>query len=251
MYKPVYKTGKKGVPILSKKEMDESAENFIWDFHPEAMKTPMQIDIDSFAQNYRGLKQDFQYLSHNGVYLGMTVFNDTDKVVIFDPNTLRAEYISAEARTIIIDNNLLEENQEHRYRYTMGHECGHDIYHTQYFGYNPDQISFLEEKENEPMIKCRVVNLNGVKKPVVWDEKNTMEWQANYMASSLLMPKSMVIKAVNDDNDTFYNMRHFFNVPKAELTVIMVSRLFNVSEEAARYRLQGLGLIGKENQLSI
>lgn len=250
MYKPVYKICKNGVPYLTKKEMDEIAENFIWDFCPEAMRTPMQIDIDSFAQNYLGMKQDFQYLSHNGVYLGMTVFNDTNKVIIFNPETWEADYISAEARTIIIDNNLLEENQEHRYRYTMGHECGHDIYHTQYFGYSPDQISFFEERE--PMIKCRIVNLNGNKKPEVWDDKSTMEWQANYMASALLMPKSMVIKVVKEENELLKSLKYrWFDMSNDELTIIRISRLFNVSEEAARYRLHGLGLIGKENQLSI
>ena len=250
MYKPEYKIGKNGVPYLTKKEMDEIAEGFICDFCPEAMRTPMQIDIDSFAQNYLGLKQDFQYLSHNGVYLGMTVFNDTDKVVIFNPDKWKADYISAEARTIIIDNNLLEENQEHRYRFTMGHECGHDIYHTQYFGYAPDQMSLLEDRE--PMIKCRIVNTNSNKKPAVWDDKSTMEWQANYFASALLMPKPMVIKVIEDDDKNFKNVVfRGFDISNYDIKVILISRKFNVSEEAARYRLQGLGLIGNSNQLKI
>ena len=249
MYKPEYKIGKNGVPYLTKKEMDEIAEGFICDFCPEAMSTPMQIDIDSFAQNYLGLKQDFQYLSHNGVYLGMTVFNDTDKVVIFNPETWEADYISVEARTIIIDNNLLEENQEHRYRYTMGHECGHDIYHTQYFGYAPDQMSFLEERE--PMIRCRIVNTNGNKKPAVWDDKSTMEWQANYMSSALLMPKSMVNKIVKEEDMLRNKVFRSLNLSSDELTIIRISRTFNVSEEAARYRLQGLGLIENNSQFSI
>ena len=47
---------------------------------PEALKSPQEIDIDLLAQDYLGMDQDFQYLSHCGVYLGMTVFNDTDKV---------------------------------------------------------------------------------------------------------------------------------------------------------------------------
>lgn len=250
MYKPVYRTGRNGVPFLSKIDIDLIAENFIWDFCPEAMKTPMQIDIDSFAENYLGLKQDFQYLSHNGVYLGMTVFNDTDRVVIFNPEKVEADYISAQARTIIIDNNLLEENQEHRYRFTMGHECGHDIYHTQYFGYAPGQMSLLEDRE--PMIRCRVVNTNADKKPAVWDDKNTMEWQANYFASAILMPKSMVVKFIKDEDEKFKNLIfRSLSISNDEIKVILTSRKFNVSEEAARYRLQGLDLLGKGNQLAI
>lgn len=72
-------------------------------------------------------------VKRNGVYLGMTVFNDTNKVPIYDPATNRAEYISAKARTVIIDNRLLDENQRHRFRFTLGHEGGHDIFHSGYF----------------------------------------------------------------------------------------------------------------------
>lgn len=248
MYRPVYRTGRNGVPVLSKKEIDEIAENYIRDFCPEAMITPMRIDVDAFAQNYLGMKQDFQYLSHNGIYLGMTVFNDTDKVIIYNPETNTAEYISEEARTMIIDNNLLEDNQEHRYRFTVPHECAHDVFHTQYFGCPPDLIAVLTERE--PIIKCRLANINGNKKPVrLWNENDTMEWQANYFASALLMPKSMVVKAVRDDDDFLKSLKHrCFDMSNDNLKILLINRMFNVSEEAARYRLQGLGLIGEDKQ---
>ena len=64
------------------------------------------MDIEGFIEFYLGMTPDYQYLSHNGVYLGMTVFNDTNKVPVYDPATNRAEYISAKARTVIIDNRL-------------------------------------------------------------------------------------------------------------------------------------------------
>ena len=109
-----------GAPVLSRKEIDIIGENLVSDFNPDVMHTPQEIDIDLFVQDYLGADQDFQYLSHCGVYLGMTVFNDTDKVPVYDPIQNRAEYISARANTIIIDRTLLEENQEHRYRYPIG-----------------------------------------------------------------------------------------------------------------------------------
>lgn len=118
-----------GAPVLSRKEIDIIGENLVSDFNPDAMQTPQEIDIDLFVQDYLGADQDFQYLSHCGVYLGMTVFNDTDKVPVYDPIQNRAEYISARANTIIIDRTLLEENQEHRYRFTMGHEASHVFLH--------------------------------------------------------------------------------------------------------------------------
>ena len=83
MYRPVITRKKSGAPILSRKEIDVIGENLVGDFMPDALERPQEIDIDSFAQNYLGMDQDFQYLSHCGVYLGMTVFNDTDKVPVY------------------------------------------------------------------------------------------------------------------------------------------------------------------------
>ena len=78
MYRPEIKRKRSGAPVLSRKEIDVIGQNIVGDFMPEALKSPQEIDIDLLAQDYLGMDQDFQYLSHCGVYLGMTVFNDTD-----------------------------------------------------------------------------------------------------------------------------------------------------------------------------
>lgn len=64
----------------------------------------------------------------------MTVFNDTDRVPVYDPRQECAE----KAHTVIIDRTLLEGNQEHRYRFTMGHEVSYEFLHKEYFTYDPD-----------------------------------------------------------------------------------------------------------------
>lgn len=110
------------------------------------------------------------------MYLGMTVFNDTNKVPIYDPATNRAEYISAKARTVIIDNRLLDENQRHRFRFTLGHEGGHDIFHSGYFSYNPDQTSLFDEEFVAPMIQCRVDSgMTDSADTRKWDDHDWME----------------------------------------------------------------------------
>lgn len=146
MYTPSLRVKNNGVPILSKAEIDAIGERFVQDFQPEVLTNLSPVDIEGFIEFYLGMTPDYQYLSHNGVYLGMTVFNDTNKVPVFDPATNRAEYISAKARTVIIDNRLLDESQRHRYRFTLGHEGGHDIFHSGYFSYNPDQVSIFDDE---------------------------------------------------------------------------------------------------------
>jgi Zn-dependent peptidase ImmA (M78 family) len=141
MFDPSYYISKSGVPILNKDYIDYIAERFLEDFCSEALRKPQAIDIDSFAMNYLKLKQDFQYLSHCGLYLGMMVFNDTKKVAVYNPDKNRAEYIEAREGTFIIDNSLLEKNQECRYRFTVGHEASHWIFHRLFFQRNTNLIS--------------------------------------------------------------------------------------------------------------
>lgn len=177
-----------GVPILSKAEIDAIGERFVQDFQPEVLTNPSPVDIEGFIEFYLGMTPDYQYLSHNGVYLGMTVFNDTNKVPVFDPTTNRAEYISAKARTVIIDNRLLDENQRHRFRFTLGHEGGHDIFHSGYFSYNPDQTSLFDEEFVAPMIQCRVDSgMTDRADTRKWDDHDWMEWQANHLSAAVLI----------------------------------------------------------------
>ena len=235
-----------GVPVLSRKQIDDLGERLVYDFCPDAMVNPQPLDVDLFAQDYLGMEQDYQYLSHCGVYLGMTVFNDTNKVVVFNPDKNEAEYISVKAGTIIIDNTLLESNQEHRYRFTMGHEAaGHGVLHGPYFSYDRNQLSLFDSSE-VAMIQCRTDSSKvGQKDRKFWDDHDWMEWQANAMSSAFLMPKAMVHKVAEETRKKVSG-----NNPGL-LSYFMadaVSETFNVSHEAALYRLKSLGLVGADVQ---
>jgi len=231
MYRPQIIRKKSGVPVLSRKEIDIIGEHLVMDFNPSALITPQEIDIDLLAQDYLGMEQDFQYLSHCGVYLGMTVFNDTDKVPIYDPTLDRADYITAKAHTVIIDNTLLAENQQHRYRFTMGHEVGHDFLHTEYFAYDPNQLTLFGKYFDIPLIQCRVdtKKLNITQKKS-WTDRDWMEWQANAISSAILMPRSAVLNSVD-------------KIKSPYIKISEVSDVFNVSFEAAIYRLKELGVV--------
>ena len=234
-YTPTLKVKSNGVPILSKIEIDTIGENFVRDFQPDALDNPSPIDIDSFVELYLEMIPDYQYLSHNGIYLGMTVFNDTNSVPVYDPSTNQAEYISAKARTVIIDNRLLAENQRHRYRFTLGHEAGHDILHSAFFTSDHDTLAFYDLP---PMIQCRVdAGKASNKNPTLWNDRDRMEWQANRLSSAILMPRCAVLKIASK----------FKGDPKSLSGAIKlihrISETFDVSTEAALYRLKSLGVI--------
>lgn len=228
--------------MVSKQELDIIGERFIADFQPSVLEKPEPVNIDAFVELYLGMTPDYQFLSHNGIYLGMTVFNDTNKVVVFDPATQRAEYISAKARTMIIDNRLLEDNQQHRYRFTVGHEAGHDILHSGFFSYNPNQMSLFEDYS--PMIQCRIDSTNNEKKSTRdWDDRDWMEWQANTLSSAILMPHS----AVSLIADKYKAKKDLKNPLTRCLLVAQISNVFNVSVTAATIRLKDLGYIDQKD----
>lgn len=238
MYKPEYRSKSNKLPVLSKQEIDDIGERFVAEFCPQALTSPCAIDIDMFAQEYLGLNQDFQYLSNNGIYLGMMVFDDTDRVVIYNPAENVADYVSAAARTIIIDNGLLDKNQEHRYRFTMGHEASHDILHSAYFNYayNPNQMTLFGAMPVAPTVQCRIDSGKLPTKDKKGTDSDWMEFQANRLSSAILMPTSavrMVAVAEKPHRAAF----------QAAKCVLEVSKIFNVSLQAAEIRLRELNTL--------
>ena len=241
MYFPTFRKKKNGVPVLSKGDIEVIAHNFVRDFQPEALTVPQELKMEEFIECYLGMTPDYQYLSHNGVSLGMTVFNDTDCVPVFCPETNRAEYIHADARTVIIDRRLIEDpKQEHRYRFTLGHEGGHDIFHTAFFAYDPNQTCMFTDA-HPPMIQCRIdAGKSSKTDPRYWTDAERMEWQSNYFSSAFMMPSDTVkiVHARNAAKDPVYQNFQ---------TITDMATTFNVSPEAALYRLRELKLIPKND----
>lgn len=249
MFRPEITRKKSGAPVLSRKEIDSIGENLVSEFSPEVLTNPQEVDIDLFAQDYLGMEQDFQYLSHCGVYLGMTVFNDTDKVPIYDPVQNRADYVSAKAHTVIIDNMLLQDNQEHRYRFTMGHEASHEFLHKEYFAYDKNQLTlfdFMKDNQEPVMIQCRVdTKKMDTSYSKNWGDREWMEWQANALSSAILMPKTAVMLVVREVRKCAIQRGLMYYAIADE-----VSTVFNVSFEAATYRLKQLGVIPQNERFS-
>lgn len=235
MYTPQFTTGKNHVPILSKDAINDIGERVAEDFCPNALETPTEIDVDRFLTQYLGLTQDFQYLSHCGIYLGMTVFNDTDRVPVFNYERWEAEFISAKAGRVIIDNMLLEDNQEHRYRFTCLHEGAHKLLHTEYF---TTQAERLHSTDAAQMVQCRRSTAQCGKSCYAKTDADWLEWQANQLASAILMPKRMVIAVARDAKRC---CRNNVNAPLSA-----VARVFNVSNDAAYYRMVDLGLLPRK-----
>ena len=219
---------KSGVPILNRFKIEAIAEEMLGKFDPDVFTDPHEIDIDAFAQNFLGAHQSYEYLSNCGLYLGMTVFNDTDRVVIYDSERKCADYISVKANTIIIDRSLLEDGQKGRYRFTMGHECGHlALGHAVYF---------CNAGIGGPAVRCR--DGYGTRSGDFrgWSDEDWMEWQADNFASCILIPaRSVETLAGQIEEGEYPWLTGFDGLMEA------VMDIFGVSGEAAGIRLRQLG----------
>ena len=119
----------------------------------------------------------------------------------------------------------------------MGHETGHSIFHSAYYAYDPNQLSMFDAPA-APMVQCRVDGTHNLrqKAPKLWTPMERMEWQANRMASALLMPRSAVYKVA-------HSLPREKGIDHDIAAILAVSDTFNVSNEAAQYRLLDFGLI--------
>ena len=238
MYLPQFRKKNNNIPILSKVEIDTIAEGFVHNFCPEALHTPQPLNVDLFIEEYLGLTLDYQYLSNDARFLGMTVFNDTPRVVVFLPEENCAEYLFASAGTVIIDNTLTEKRQVNRYRYTCGHEAGHWIFHRDYYNYNPNQMTLFGS--DNPFVQCREITINDYSRDTrTWDDDKWMEWHADKFSSCFLMPRIAVHNLVGNTKITDDNR---FEI------IMSTSNTFQVSFEAATYRLMDLGIIKSKTE---
>lgn len=231
---PEYKKKKNGIPIISKDEMDRLGEALVADFCPEALEQPMRLDIDRFIRDYLGMSMDYKHLSNNGVYLGMTVFCDSDMVPVYDAVKKEADFISVEAGTVLIEKSLTSKLDLPRYRYTAAHEAGHGFLHSVYFTQNAGSAA-ARAQNGEAVIRCRIESLN-LPRQKEWTDNDWMEWQADRFASALLMPRHAVLDLLAKDKterDEFW----------AAKSILSVAQTFAVSKQAAEIRLRDVGAL--------
>lgn len=234
MYVPRLEQRRNGLPVISKRQISRLGNQIISDYCSDILQNPKALDEEDFSHYYLRTEMDFQFLSHCGIYLGMTVFQDSVHIPVFIPERMQAEYIAEKAGTIIIDKSLLEQGQAHRYRYTIFHESAHWLIHQNYY-----RIKYQQECLTQPSAGtfslCRKLKNPYASKPnKQWRDEDWAEWQANALASAMLMPESATLNLLCHMGSA----KTAFDLAGQ---ILQVSRIFNVSLTAAKYRLQDLG----------
>ena len=233
MIRTTFKITQSGLPVISAKMIGDTATRMLEEFLTDGMEKPRAVDVDAFLQEYLHMNFEERRLSHNGFILGMTVFEDTDKLAYWVPEEGRADYCSVKARTILVDG---QGQSEEMLRFTKAHECGHAYFHNVYMKRHPGEVYCRESADT--------LAQKQPDKTEEWTEYQWREWQANTFASCLLMPEPMVRKLVSRmpsirTGDPFGERTERIN---------RVSEVFQVSRTAAVIRLKGMGLLEEEEK---
>ena len=159
------------VKYLTEDEIERDAKLLLAEYEDtigEPIKLP--VPVDDIATSHLALRLDFDDL-HKTLNRPM---------LRSQPYILGA--ILIEEELVLIDQHLNPKNNPSmlgRYRFTLAHEIGHFRLHRSYFA-DHNRI-FLCDAPSEPTVICRAS-----------EEYKRIEWQANFFASCLLMPRRPV-----------------------------------------------------------
>jgi len=241
------------IPFLSEAAIERDAAALLAEYaHARGVAIAPPIPIEDIVEKHLKLRIEF---------------DDTHKLfgIPRDPEC-DADILGAiffdEAR-IVIDESLDPEERpgiEGRYRFTLGHEGGgHWRLHRWIFAKNPAQGALFGGHE-APSFLCRSS-----------EAKKREEWQADFYASCLLMPRKLVIEAwrgrFGNTNARILKRKNRITLPadvNDEIAAVLLSfdqqrddeamnefvrpfaAKFLVSMVAMRIRLERLGLLHRE-----
>lgn len=130
------------------------------------------------------------------------------------PDNISGVLVRSDLGVVIAIN---KHHHENRKRFSIAHECAHLILH-------PDSAAYYDPTHNIG------VHFRAQHASDVWDPK---EVEANRFAAELLMPRRMIIRAIQDSEATEGG-------GVGEVSAAGLARQFEVSEEAMTYRLADL-----------
>lgn len=209
-----------------------------------------------WRQQGPGLKPPIPVEDILEIHLGLSLNLDDLRSVLGVEDVIGALWI--DKHEVFIDQSLDPTHSPElkgRFNFTIAHEIGHWRLHRQYFIKDQSQTTLWPDTADAPSVVCRTSR-----------SKDRIEWQADRLAASLLMPRQMLLQAWRERfghtgaqgsggaqlarlSRKIAGMS-YNGLLTIELNNIALpfSLLFDVSKEAMRIRLETLGLLVREAQ---
>lgn len=235
-----------GTYKLHKYDIEREAIAVISKYDKSILEKPKQIPIELIIEN-EGLTLRYKRLSEDLSILGAMVFNKGTVYVYENKDYVLQEFNS---KDIIIEEELVN-NDDKRLNFTYAHELGHYITQYDIEHIDENQLSLNLFDDNEKMIasicKREMIKEDNIscqskklKTKVDWQE-----WQANYFASCILIPKvtlDMYLEPYFKSFDVMNPRKLLDNLTNEELTDLVkkISEVYKVSQEMTLNRLRSL-----------
>ena len=193
--------------IGTKVEFENLADYILRDYLGSEYESYKPFDVNAFAKDY--LKLEISYCE----------FNPKDNI--------EGKRIGNQ---IQLDQRLNEPTRVGEHNFTVAHECGHDLINWQDPNYVPDQTINYRIRSQRKELKT---------------ENDFREWQANVVASCLLLRPCLVdwtmFTFARKEKITVFGG---YTIHRIDRYIIrMMAQYLGVSQECLRYRLDRLGYL--------
>ena len=188
------------------------------------------VDPEILAGGLCGLHIDHFHLSKDSLTLGMTAFKEIGVEVYDDSGHPLFYYL--DGRTLLIETDLKDDPAQYgRYHFTVAHETAHQI--------------LADLHPTDRVLQNRVVCYRGGSPQ--YPVHDWSEWQADNLASALLLPIEIVHGALHR-----FDLEHGIGIlnkvyrPKEYGRFCKMAEFLGVSKQAMAIRLKRLGLLKKD-----
>jgi len=189
------------------------------------------VELDGFIEGHLGASLD-PYAELDARELGYTEFFEKHPPKVSINRTLTGS---------ALDEDETPPGILGRYRATLAHEAAHVILHRRLFDAVAGNMSlFGEEDARQRLSRLQKCFKRNVSFGTVTDRR---EYQANQGMAALLMPRPVFLEVAHREIRRVMPGRDDVSVGEERNVIEPLSRLFQVSKQAARIRLETLGLV--------
>lgn len=212
--------------VLSYNDLNGIATDITNKYYSKHNKPFERINITILLKELFNINVEYYTLSKDGSILGIASFDEAYLKVLKQG---KPTIIEVDKNVVLIEERLLDNSNIGRLNFTIAHEGAHQIiYDLSYGGYSKHiYYRNLEHTSH---------------RPTDWTE-----WQANTLASCLLMPE----KKVRDMYSLFYSNEYISNLNPLNMQLyspfVVIAEFFGVSLQALAIRMQHLGLLHSYN----
>jgi len=246
-------------PILSNREIDDYAHALLEDYKPKLLREPGRINYQHFLESYLGMQilfYDIYTDDPNKPILALTAFKE-GRVKVFDRDNECVKKIVVPARSVIMDNSVMDDRKEYLALFTGMHESGHivmqwHVYTGETFDGEPFDPDYDWDSDIEPIVYCRRNSIEN--KSMARKNPTAEEWRehhADYFAAAITMPnktfKPFVTRLLREHS--YYRSTitlgrdEDFDILALDLLPDAISEIYGVSKRAAQIKLKTSGFV--------